>query len=189
MRVGGTVAVDRSVTADVTEGRLALQLSAGQRTGTARQSFGSGAVSLGLTEDLSLELSAGAYAPNLLLGTPGGRYASAGLAVRLGAAPERALPVPAQVRGPRAGFTRLSIRAPRARRVELAGDFTEWKFVAATRAANGVWYADLRVPPGQYRYAFRLDGTEWRVPDGATAVNDGFGGTSAWITVPDRSRN
>jgi 1,4-alpha-glucan branching enzyme len=84
-------------------------------------------------------------------------------------------------------MTRLALRAPDARVVELAGDFTEWKFVAASRAANGVWYADLRIPPGQYRYAFRIDGTDWLVPDGATAVDDGFGGKSAWITVPGRN--
>jgi hypothetical protein len=46
-----------------------------------------------------------------------------------------------------------------------------------------VWYADLKIPPGQYRYAFRVNGIEWRVPDGATAVKDDFGGKSAWLTV------
>ena len=69
--------------------------------------------------------------------------------------------------------------------VEIAGDFSNWKPVAATRAPNGVWFADIRIPPGQYRYAFRIDGTTWAVPDGIAAVNDGFGGKSAWLTISD----
>lgn len=188
LRVDGTAAVDRTVTAHATQARLSLQASVGQRTGSSRESFGGGSISVGLSQDLSLEVGAGRYARNLVLGTPGGRYANAGLMMRLGSATTRALPVPAGAGPSRPGATRLAIRAREARRVEVAGDFTDWKFVAATRAANGVWYADLRIPPGQYRYAFRIDGTEWRVPDGATAVDDGFGGKSAWITVPDRSR-
>ena len=144
------------------------------------------AASLPIARDISLEVGAGRYPMNHLLRTPAGSYATAGLSLRIGGASGPSLPKPAGVRAPRAGMTRLALRAPDARVVELAGDFTEWKFVAASRAANGVWYADLHVPPGQYRYAFRINGTEWRVPDGATAVDDGFGGKSAWITVPGR---
>jgi hypothetical protein len=145
------------------------------------------AVSLPLASSLSLDIGAGRYPANGLLETPAGTYATAGLSLRVGGASRRAaLPRPVGVGAPRAGMTRLAIRAPDARGVEVAGDFTDWEFVATARATNGVWYVDLRIPPGQYRYAFRIDGAEWRVPDGATAVDDGFGGTSAWITVPGR---
>jgi hypothetical protein len=163
-----------------------LQLNA--RHEPADGTAGSVIASLPISRDISLDVGAGRYPVNHLLNTPAGSYATAGLSLRVGGAPSRraSLPKPAGVRGPRAGTTRLALRAPGARVVELAGDFTEWKFVAATRAANGVWYADLQIPPGQYRYAFRINGTEWRVPDGATAVDDGFGGKSAWITVPGR---
>ncbi len=88
-----------------------------------------------------------------------------------------------------AGLTRLSIDAMDATRVELAGDFNDWNPVPATRAANGVWYADVALVPGQYRYAFRVDGRDWRIPKNAEAVNDGFGGKSALIIVrSDRAR-
>jgi hypothetical protein len=50
-----------------------------------------------------------------------------------------------------------------------------------------VWYADLALPPGDYRYAFRLDGSEWRVPEGAVASDDGFGGKTAYVSVARRS--
>ena len=146
-------------------------------------------LSLALTANASLELSAGRFDANRIQSTPAGDYASVGLALRFGGAREPRLPEPRVARPPQAGATRLTIHAPRAARVELAGDFNEWTPVPATRAANGVWYVDLRIPPGQYRYAFRIDGVEWGVPSGATAVDDGFGGKSAWVTVSDaRSR-
>jgi 1,4-alpha-glucan branching enzyme len=87
------------------------------------------------------------------------------------------------VPGVRDNATRLSIRAPEATRVELAGDWNDWKPVPARRAANGVWYADVALAPGEYRYAFRVDGGAWRVPEGAVISDDGFGGKSAYVTV------
>ena len=142
-------------------------------------------IAFALSRATTFEIAGGRYDANRLLGTPAGEYVSAGLALRLGGElREPALPRAAGAPQPR-GTTRFSIRAPDAQRVEIAGDFNEWKPLAAVRAANGVWYADLSIPPGQYRYAFRVDGKEWRVPDGATAVDDGFGGKSAWVTVSD----
>jgi len=138
-----------------------------------------------LNNNTALELAAGRYDSNRLIGTQPGEYVSAGLSFRFGGPREPRLPVARGAERLPPGTTRLSIRAPDARRVELAGDFNEWTPTAATRAANGVWYADLRIPPGQYRYAFRVNGSEWRVPDGATAVDDGLGGKSAWLTISE----
>ena len=149
----------------------------------------SAALSVALTPVVSLDVNAGRYDGNRLIGTPAGDYVSAGISFRIGRPREPSLPAARGARPQPAGTTRLSIRAVDAQRVEIAGDFNEWTPRAATRAANGVWYADLTIPPGQYRYAFRVNGAEWRVPDGATAVDDGFGGKSAWLTVSDaRSR-
>ena len=50
---------------------------------------------------------------------------------------------------------------------------------------HGVWFIDLPIPPGQYRYAFRIDGATWSVPDGAAVTSDDFGGKSAWLTVSE----
>ena len=162
---------------------LIAGVAAPERSLSALLSFALGATA-------SLELSAGRFDANRILATPAGDYASVGLAFRFGGAREAMLPEAGETRPALPGATRLAIHAPRAAQVEIAGDFNEWTPAAATRAANGVWYVDLRIPPGQYRYAFRIDGVEWRVPSGATAVDDGFGGKSAWVTVPDtRSRS
>ena len=76
-----------------------------------------------------------------------------------------------------ASQARLNATFERARERKLPED------IATTRADNGVWYVDLDLPPGEYRYAFRVDGKEWRVPEGVAAVDDEFGGKSAWLKV------
>jgi 1,4-alpha-glucan branching enzyme len=68
--------------------------------------------------------------------------------------------------------------------VELAGDWNNWVPRAMRRDAAGVWYQDVQLAPGAYRYAFRVDGQRWTVPRGAATVDDGFGGRSAWLSVP-----
>ena len=137
---------------------------------------------------VAIEVAGGAYPADRLLGTSGGRFLTVGVSVVTGQS-GTAAPTPSAVPAAAVGLTRISIRANDAHRVEIAGDFTNWKLIAATRAPNGVWFADLRIPPGQYRYAFRIDDAAWAVPDGAATVEDGFGGKSAWLTVdpPNRS--
>ncbi|HEV8151226.1 MAG TPA: glycogen-binding domain-containing protein, partial [Gemmatimonadales bacterium] len=73
--------------------------------------------------------------------------------------------------------------APDASQVEVAGDWSDWRPMALCRSANGVWYVDLAIPPGNYRYAFRINRKSWQLPKGVAAVDDGFGGRSAWLTV------
>lgn len=178
---------DRSASLSLAGARARATFMAGARSASdERAGFGNAAFSLMVTPSASLEIAGGRYPSNRLLGTPAGRFMNAGIALRVGGLEERPAAQPSGVRAPPAGTTRLALRAPDATRVEIAGDFNEWRSAPATRATNGVWYADLRIAPGRYRYAFRVNGREWRVPDGATAVNDGFGGKSAWITVRDK---
>lgn len=176
---------DRSASASLSAGRFTLNGTMGVRTepGVSTR-FGSGALSLAIDSRISIAAAAGAYPADHLIGTPRGRFATLGLSLSTGRAEQRAASA-AGVSAPAAGFTRLAIRSESARRVEVAGDFSNWKLITATRAPNGVWYADIRIPPGQYRYAFRIDGTTWAVPDGSATAEDGFGGKSAWLTVSD----
>jgi hypothetical protein len=186
LRVAGTAITDRTLTATLRRNPLAISASAGiRRASDERASYSSASVSLALTPTASIDVAVGQYASNRLLGTPAGDYMSAGVAFYLGRARDHSLPVARDAPEIPRGVTRLAIRARDADRVEVAGDFNEWKPAPATRAANGVWYADLNIPPGQYRYAFRINGVEWRVPNGAIAVQDEFGGKSAWLTVSD----
>jgi hypothetical protein len=187
MRVSGSgiTIADRALSASIATTAVRLTGSVGRRYASDEQvGFGSAAVSVALRSDVALEVAAGRYASNRIIGTPGGDYFNAGLSFRFGGeATPRSAP---RVRGAPSvarGDTRLTIEARDAVRVDVAGDFNEWKPVPAKRAGDGVWYADLRIAPGQYRYAFRVNGKEWRVPRGATAVDDGFGGKSTWLIV------
>lgn len=176
--------VDRSASLVVTSGRLTIVGSAGvRREPGASTTFGSGALAFAVSSAMSLDVNAGSYPTDRLIGTRAGRYVNVGMSLRTGRWSQSVQPAPQGAPRLSAGFTRLAIRVDDASRVEVAGDFTNWKPIATNRAPNGVWYVDLRIPAGQYRYAFRIDGSDWRIPAGATAVDDGLGSKSAWLVV------
>jgi hypothetical protein len=186
MHVQNVRVTDRTLTGALVSGPLTLVASAGRRQAVDETlNFGSASLEYEFAQGFAVDLSGGRYASNRLTGAAGGNYVSAGLSWSLGGHPSHALPAPRGVGAPPRGVTRLSIRAPDAEQVEIAGDWNDWQAVPAVRAENGVWYADLRIPPGQYRYAFRIDGHTWRVPEHAVAVDDGFGGKAAYVTVRD----
>jgi hypothetical protein len=187
--VDTTTTIDRSASLSASGGRVSLTGTLGLRAepGT-HTTFGSATAMWAIDPRLAIEVAGGSYPADRLVGTSGGRFLTLGLSVITGRSATPA-PMPSAVPAVAADLTRLSIRATDAHRVEVAGDFSNWKPIAAIRAPNGVWFADLRIPPGQYRYAFRIDDAAWAVPDGAATVDDGFGGKSAWLTVdpPNRS--
>jgi hypothetical protein len=162
-------------------GTVSLQL-AGRSTPGIQRAIGSSVLSVRLGPAAVLQLSAGAYSENRLVGTPAGRFVNVGMSLRGGRSISSA-PEPEGVESVQHGMTRLSLFAPNAARVEAAGDFSDWKPLVARRSENGVWYVDLGIPAGKYRYAFRVDGGAWTVPQGVPTVDDDFGGKSAWLVV------
>ncbi|MEK7859224.1 MAG: glycogen-binding domain-containing protein [Elusimicrobiota bacterium] len=67
-------------------------------------------------------------------------------------------PGPAQA--PRLHFIEFRLKAPKAKRVELLGDFNGWKAgtLLLTHEKGGDWEMMLPLPPGRYRYLFTRDG-------------------------------
>jgi hypothetical protein len=188
MRIESERVTDRIAGATVALHRLTLSGSIGVRDAPGERSeFSSVAASFALTSHVSLDAAGGSYPSDQLTYAAAGRFASVGLTLRAGGSRRRPLPVPSGVQPVARGMTRLSIRAGDASRVELLGDWNGWQPVAAKRASNGVWYVDMQLAPGEYRYAFRVNGTEWRVPEGTAQVDDGFGGKSAYVSVRDTS--
>ncbi len=182
-RVAAAAQVDRIATATLSHGAISLAGSLGSReTDGDRTPTGKASVSLAVTPATSFDIAAGKFGANRLTGATEGRFANAGFSIRLGGG-ERGLPRPSGVPALERGMTRLSIAARDARSVEIAGDFTKWVPTSTQRSTNGVWFVDLRIPLGRYRYAFRIDGKEWRTPEGAVTADDGFGGRSALLTV------
>jgi hypothetical protein len=75
--------------------------------------------------------------------------------------------------------------APKATSVALVGDFNDWDPARAPmQTAQGVWATTVPLAPGRYRYAFLVNGVEWRADPGAPpARDDEFGAPSSVITV------
>jgi hypothetical protein len=75
--------------------------------------------------------------------------------------------------------------APQAASVSLVGDFNDWDPARSPmQTAQGVWATTVPLAPGRYRYAFLVNGVEWRADPGAPrARDDEFGTPSSVITV------
>jgi hypothetical protein len=78
----------------------------------------------------------------------------------------------------------LRIRAPRAVRVEVMGDFTGWHPVEARETSDGNWQLAVALPRGTHRFSVRTDGGPWTTPGGITSAADDFGGMNALLVVP-----
>jgi 1,4-alpha-glucan branching enzyme len=81
----------------------------------------------------------------------------------------------------------LSLQAPGAASVCMAGSFNRWSRDAHCMRGpgrDGAWTILLDLPPGRYEYLFVLDGSEW-VPDPAAPfADDGLGGRNSVLVVP-----
>lgn len=185
-RVAGVAITDRVATGLIGDERFSMSGVAGYRTAIDEQTaFGSVTGTYALGHAMALQVAAGSYPSNRVMGTFGGSFASIGISLR---ALHRIIsdddaPVVRGAPAPAAGTRRLSIKAEGAQRVEIAGDWNNWTPVPATPAADGRWYADARLLPGEHRYAFRIDGKRWVVPEGVASLDDGFGGRSALVMV------
>ena len=93
----------------------------------------------------------------------------------------------ADVREP-PGVTQFVLIAPEADSVLLVGDFNDWG-LSTTRLVRqpggSVWWATVVLPPGRYRYAFIVNGANWRSDPAAPASEDEFGRPNSVITVGD----
>ena len=77
----------------------------------------------------------------------------------------------------------VRVRLPRARTVELSGDFNGWQPVGLTRELDGSWVIMLDLKPGAHRMNLRVDGERWLPPPGSTAVDDDFNGKVGLVVV------
>jgi len=82
--------------------------------------------------------------------------------------------------------------APQAASVSLVGDFNDWdpaRSPMRTAGGPGIWATVMQLAPGRYRYAFLVNGVEWRADPGApSAMDDEFGTPSSVVTVGGRGR-
>ena len=201
-----------------TRGELAV--NGGNRSRAAERlpgvrAWAEGWGTLWLGTRVALVGGAGAFPFDPIQGLPGGRYVSAAirLATRRAAVDDPALRaellLPYEVRRLRAaraerfivdersdGSRVLRVLVPRAARVEIMGDFTDWTPVSMVRldrrdgsvggrSADGeeVWAVELVIAPGVHRLNLRVDGGTWRPPPGLSVVRDEFGGEVGLLVV------
>jgi len=78
----------------------------------------------------------------------------------------------------------FSLKAPEARRVQLAGDFNSWTPDGSEMEySNGVWKKMLELAPGRYRYRFVVDGRWQRDPMNASVEPSPFGDSDSVIDI------
>src|ERR1017187_8469918 len=68
--------------------------------------------------------------------------------------------------------------APAATSVLLVGEFTDWqqKALVMEKGEDGVWTAELKLPPGKHSYLFIVDGKWCEDPECTAKVPNPFGG-------------
>lgn len=67
--------------------------------------------------------------------------------------------------------------------IEVAGDFSDWQPLTLHRE-GGFLVARVRLAPGKYRVAVRVNRGEWRAPRNLARVRDDFGGESGLVVIP-----
>ena len=93
---------------------------------------------------------------------------------------------PWSARGDRQGDFQFVLLAPRAASVALVGDFNDWDPARTPMrtSRDGLWATIVPLAPGRYRYAFLINGREWRAdPSAPVALDDEFGTPSSVVTV------
>jgi 1,4-alpha-glucan branching enzyme len=91
---------------------------------------------------------------------------------------------------PTAAGVRVVVQHAGARTLAVAGTFNDWSTSAhpmIAAAADGIWTATVPLPPGDHRFMYVVDGTEWISPPHADEYDDdGFGSRNGVISVPPR---
>ena len=80
-------------------------------------------------------------------------------------------------------------RAPEAKSVQLAGDFTHWQSqpINLVKGAHGVWRASVALAAGTYQYRFLVDGAWCDDPQSTLRVPNVFGSQNMVREVSGRA--
>ena len=185
-----------------TRDRLELSGSAGGRAGDATggtRAWGEISATIWLGRQIALVAGHGSYPNDPAALTPGGKYTALSLrvatrppALRDALARSVGYETPPIAAAVVAGFearrvgseqVRFRIRAPGARTVELAGDFTDWDPRALTRHRGDTWEITLPIDRGTHHMNVRVDGADWGIPPGIGVTRDEFGGVVGVLVV------
>ena len=179
--------------------RLAAELAMGGRLASRNVPAGAWAsadLAVRLSAPVSLVLGAGSSTGGHFALDAEHRFVTLGLRVsRLSsslvtARPATTLAAPSKfaIDVVEAGKYRLSITAPRARRVEISGDFTGWKPVQLEHEADDRWTLTLPLTLGTHRLNLRIDGGTWIAPPGLMTMSDDFAGEVGILVIESSAK-
>jgi hypothetical protein len=155
-------------------GKVSLSGFVGARLGDAEGRWGGAAASVRVAPGVELLAQLAQHASDPLTGQPGGRTAAVGVSLSRGSLSASTSTASRTVR--------LALRAAPGARVELLGDWNDWRPEPVTDQGGGVFAGEVRLPPGVYHFVFRVNG-QLRVPEGYETAPDDFGGRSAVVRV------
>jgi hypothetical protein len=141
-----------------------------------------------VTPGTLLRAGAGGYPTDYIRQLPNGRYASLGVRFERGKRQQVDWYQPPDLPAFRvdtiAGGARvIRVRAPRALKVELSGDFTDWTPLPMRALNGGAWELVLPIAAGTYRVSVRVDGGAWTAPPGLVPVADEFNGEVGVVVI------
>ncbi len=181
---------DVAATATWAHGQLELAATQRWRRGVrgtdAVQSATTAGVTYAFTPTVALVVSAGRHLADPVRGAPDATTASAAVRVtfaelRDGAPLARESDV-SVARMTDGSVLIVRIRASARAKIEVAGSFSGWDPVPITLKGE-IWEAQVHVPPGRHRVAYRVDGGAWRAPAGLARLRE-FNGEVGLIVVP-----
>ena len=190
LTTGATIAVGRAeLTAEVggRQGSHDVGLTGTEVRSWSEQWF-SAVASYRVTSNTLLRASVGEYPTDFIRQLPNGSYASVGVRFEHGKRQQVDWYQPPDLPAFRvdtiAGGARvIRIRAPRALKVELSGDFTDWIPLPMHALSGGGWELVLPIAPGTYRVSVRVDGGSWTAPPGLVPVQDEFSGEVGVVVI------
>jgi hypothetical protein len=135
-----------------------------------------------LTRQFGVSASIGHSPPDRQFGTPGGRFVRFAISAAFGRQPTRAAGHAVGTTGVRLHripggsvlFELLVGGGSTVRRVEVMGDFTDWRPVDMQLMGPGRWQLRLPILPGLHHLNVRYDGGPWQPPPGTGVVADEF---------------
>ena len=191
MTSGGTVAIGRAeLTTElgVQQGRRLVDPARPRLRQGWTELIASLAASYRIMPRMLLRLGAGLYPTDYIRQLPRGKFVSLGVRLERGRRQQVDWYLPPELPAFRidtlaGGARAIRVRAPRALKVEVSADFTDWTPVPMRRVKGGEWEAVLPIAPGTYRVSLRVDGSAWAAPPGLVAVTDEFNGEVGLVVI------
>jgi len=88
------------------------------------------------------------------------------------------------IKSPKKGAMRFVFKPhSKVQKVQLAGDFTDWKPISLRKTKNGEYSTTVSLSSGRYEYKFQVD-NQWMLdPDNQECVNNSFGTLNSVVTI------